>query len=239
MLKPPTWDKIPQQQQLEYLLGGKIKLEDWYIDSTVSEKKEWTAGTFSNLRQKVRSRETYYYGDTDKWLYEAFELCPISGINVAIMGSTEPWYETIVSEFGGKPTTIEYNSPGYNHPGFEEISVQEYWKNPHQFDIALSISSFEHDGLGRYGDPLNPSGDLRAMAEMKKILKPDGILILAVPIGLDKVVWNAHRIYGPIRFPMLTQGWKLEGCVGMDDSLLSTDSGNSGAYQPIVVLRNI
>jgi SAM-dependent methyltransferase len=221
------------------MLGGKIKQEDWYIDGTTVVKKKWTAKEFSDLRKKVSDRGVHYYGETDKWLYEALELCPINGINVAVMGSTEPWYETIVLEFGGTPTTIEYNLPGYGHPNMEEISVQDYWKNPKQFDVAISISSFEHDGLGRYGDPLNPSGDLRAMAEMKKILKKDGILILAVPVGADKVVWNAHRIYGPVRFPMLTAGWKLEGCVGMDESFISRDTGNSGAYQPVVVLRNV
>lgn len=237
-MTPPKWHELYQEKQLEYLLGGKIKQEDWYIDGTAGVKKEWTKEGFDVLQKKAHNRETHYYGETDKWLYEALELCPISGINVAVMGSTEPWYETIVLEFGGKPTTIEYNPPGYKNPGIEEISVQDYWKNPRQFDIAISISSFEHDGLGRYGDPLNPSGDLRAMAEMKKILKKDGILILAVPVGADKLVWNAHRIYGSIRFPMLINGWKLEGCVGMDESLMSRDTGNSGIYQPVVVLRN-
>ena len=174
-MTPPKWAELPQQLQLEYLLGGKIKQEDWYIDGTAKLGKTWVKEEFETLRQKVRNRETHYYGETDKWLYEALDLCPISGINVAIMGSTEPWYETIVLEFGGKPTTIEYNSPGYKQPDMEEISVQDYWKNPRQFDVALSISSFEHDGLGRYGDPLNPSGDLRAMGEMKKMLKKDGI----------------------------------------------------------------
>ena len=238
-MTPPKWEELPQQLQLEYLLGGKIKQEDWYINNAGGDTKTWTPAGFESLRQKVRNREVHYYGETDKWLYEALDLCPISGINVAIMGSTEPWYETIVMEFGGRPTTIDYNPPGYNHPGIEEISIQDYWKNPRQFDVAISISSFEHDGLGRYGDPLNPSGDLRAMGEMKKILKKDGILILAVPMGLDKIVWNAHRIYGPIRFPMLTAGWKLEGCVGMEEDFMSRDTGNSGAYQPVVVLRNV
>jgi hypothetical protein len=77
------------------------------------------------------------------------------------------------------------------------------------------------------------------MSEMKKILKSGGILFLAVPIGLDKVVWNAHRIYGNVRFPMLTAGWQLEGCVGMEEDFLARDTGNAGVYQPIVVLRNV
>ena len=39
------------------------------------------------------------------------------------------------------------------------------------FDIAMSISSFEHDGLGRYGDPLNPDGDIIAMRSTRRLLK--------------------------------------------------------------------
>lgn len=235
-MTPPRWHDLTQQQQLEYLLGGKVKQEDWYIDSTKESQRTWTVEDIAKMRERVKARQWNYYGETDKWLYETLDLCPIKGVEVAIMGSTEPWYETIVTEFGGKPLSIDYNPP--NYPGYESISVQDYWKNPRQFDVAISISSFEHDGLGRYGDPLNPSGDLRAMAEMKKVLKPNGILILAVPVGLDKVVWNAHRVYGRVRFPMLINGWHLEGCVGMEDSLLDRDTGNSGGYQPIVVLRN-
>ena len=59
-------------------------------------------------------------------------------------------------------------------------------------DVALSISSFDHDGLGRYGDPLRPAGDLRAMSLAWRVLKPGGHLLLTVPVGPDVVVWNLH-----------------------------------------------
>ena len=29
------------------------------------------------------------------------------------------------------------------------------------------MSSIDHDGLGRYGDPLNPNGDIRTMAWLR------------------------------------------------------------------------
>jgi hypothetical protein len=237
MHNAPKWNELTNEQQVKYLLNGKIKLEDWYIDE--QEKRNQDPYIIDEYRTRIHNHETNYYGQTDTWLYDALNLCPIGGLTVAIMGSTQPWYEMVALEYGGKPTTIEYNIPGYNLPGIEEISVQEYWKNPRQFDTAISISSFEHDGLGRYGDPLDPNGDLRAMREMKKIIKKDGILFLAVPIGMDKVVWNAHRIYGKVRFPMLIEGWYLEGCVGMEDAFMERETGNSGGYQPIIVLRNI
>jgi len=59
------------------------------------------------------------------------------------------------------------------------------------------------------GDPLSPDGDFRAMKEAHKFLIEDGILFLGVPLGKDCIVWNAHRIYGKNRLPLLLKGWKL------------------------------
>jgi SAM-dependent methyltransferase len=53
----------------------------------------------------------------------------------------------------------------------------------------------EHVGLGRYGDPIDPDGDLKAMAELLRVLAPGGTLLFVVPVGKPKIVFNAHRIY--------------------------------------------
>lgn len=83
------------------------------------------------------------------------------------------------------------------------------WRRYPPFDVAFSISSFEHDGLGRYGDPLNPEGDFRAMKEMAATVAPGGYLILSVPVGADLLAWNCHRVYGRKRLPMLLAGWTV------------------------------
>ena len=167
------------------------------------------------------------------------DSCSVKGKTVAVMGSILPWYESIVLANGGQPTAIDYNQTFYDHPEIKQTTISEYWKNPEKFDCAFSISSFEHDGLGRYGDPINPNGDIRAMKEMKSIIKKDGLLYLAVPTGIDKIVWNAHRVYGNIRFPLLFDQWEVLGTVGMEDHLMNNDFGISGIYQPIIVLKNI
>jgi hypothetical protein len=53
----------------------------------------------------------------------------------------------------------------------------------------------EHVGLGRYGDPLDPGGDLKAMAELNRVLAPGGDLLFVVPVGKPRLQFNAHRIY--------------------------------------------
>lgn len=53
----------------------------------------------------------------------------------------------------------------------------------------------EHVGLGRYGDPLDPDGDLKAIAELKRVLAPGGTLLFVVPVGRPRIMFNAHRIY--------------------------------------------
>ena len=81
------------------------------------------------------------------------------------------------------------------------------------FDTVFTYSSLEHSGLGRYGDPLSPFGDLEASAQVWCMVKPGGHFILAVPVSKDRhqcsVYWNAHRIYGSVRLQHLTANWRV------------------------------
>jgi SAM-dependent methyltransferase len=57
------------------------------------------------------------------------------------------------------------------------------------------MHTIEHVGLGRYGDPIDPEGDLKAIGELKRVLAPGGSLLFVVPIGKPRIQFNAHRIY--------------------------------------------
>ncbi|KAK5964144.1 hypothetical protein GCK32_017207, partial [Trichostrongylus colubriformis] len=51
-----------------------------------------------------------------------------------------------------------------------------HWTARYQksFDFAASFSSIEHSGLGRYGDPIDPIGDLREVWKTSCLLKKGG-----------------------------------------------------------------
>jgi hypothetical protein len=53
----------------------------------------------------------------------------------------------------------------------------------------------EHIGLGRYGDALDPDGDMKAIRELVRVLAPGGDLLIVTPVGRPRVAFNAHRVY--------------------------------------------
>jgi len=58
------------------------------------------------------------------------------------------------------------------------------------------MHTVEHVGLGRYGDPLDYDGDLKAIKELKRVLAVGGHLLFVVPLGAEgRIFFNAHRIY--------------------------------------------
>jgi len=60
-----------------------------------------------------------------------------------------------------------------------------------------SLHAVEHFGLGRYGDPVDPDACFRAMNNLARILRPDGHLYFSVPIGKERVEFNAQRVFSP------------------------------------------
>jgi SAM-dependent methyltransferase len=66
----------------------------------------------------------------------------------------------------------------------------------HSVQSLSCMHVIEHIGLERYGDPLDAQGDLKAIAELKRVIATGGSLLFVVPMGEKAVIqYNAHRIY--------------------------------------------
>lgn len=85
------------------------------------------------------------------------------------------------------------------------------------------MHTVEHIGLGRYGDPLDPEGDIKAMAELRRVLAPDGSLLLVVPVGRPRIQFNAHRIYS---YELVTD--EFDGLELIQFTLIPDDPGLGG-----------
>ena len=232
--RPPK--RIPEELASQFTMGHQIPIQRWYLNDVVSKPLNWTEQSSGWNLRSVEKKKRRYYGETDQLLYNALEKHSIRDKDVAIIGSESPWYECICTFYRANVSTIEYRKIHCDIPNLIVMTPDEHEANPRKYDVVLSISSLEHDGLGRYGDPINPKGDLEAMARLKSFLKPNGVLFLAVPMGPDAVVWNAHRIYGRKRFPVLIDGWDVVDSFGYDEGVYDQRIGRWDV-QPVWVLR--
>jgi hypothetical protein len=206
-----------------YTMNGRVEIDyNHYYDATYpanypliyadQEIDDYIGVISENLERPENERvgHWYIYGTLDQWVCDAIKKYPIDGKSVVNMGSVTPWYESMFILFGTKPVTIDYNRILLRTDRMKFMTIAEWEHDRPIFDVGFSISSFEHDGLGMYGDPLDPDGDLKAMRKMKERLKPGGLLFLAVPTGRDKILFNNARIYGRLRDAFIDE-W-----VGMD-----------------------
>ena len=76
----------------------------------------------------------------------------------------------------------------------------------------------EHIGLGRFGDELEPEGTARALKELSRVLESGGQLLFSMPIGRERVCFNAQRIWHPEKPIELLKNLKLAEFKAVDDA---------------------
>ena len=64
-------------------------------------------------------------------------------------------------------------------------------------DSLSCLHALEHFGLGRYGDPIDPRGHEKGLANLARLLQRGGTLYLSTPIGRERVMFNANRVFDP------------------------------------------
>jgi SAM-dependent methyltransferase len=74
------------------------------------------------------------------------------------------------------------------------------------FDGATMVSTLEHIGIGFYDESQAREDDVVAMDELRRIVKPGGLLVLTVPFGRGGS-GSLQRAYDGPRLRRVTQGW--------------------------------
>ncbi|PCJ15896.1 MAG: hypothetical protein COB02_17555 [Candidatus Cloacimonadota bacterium] len=83
-------------------------------------------------------------------------------------------------------------------------------------DSISSLHAVEHFGLGRYGDPIDPNGYIKAIKEIQRVAKED--IYFAVPIGVEKLIFDSHRIFDPKTIIDLFDECQLLSFAAIDDN---------------------
>lgn len=122
---------------------------------------------------------------------------------------------------------------------FRQIDFMKDLEAYAQYCDSLScLHALEHFGLGRYGDEIDILGYVRGFENLTKMLKKKGTLYLSVPIGPERIDFNAHRVfnietilsmakphYELLSFSYIDDENKLHEGVDIGSAVLSTNLG--------------
>jgi hypothetical protein len=245
---PPklSWLRQNNPQYLDDLVLSDpsfVTIYDYYLAARQNDGEGyvWPQSQLDGLANGPSTCGTYHQDQCEKAfsIYSRF----IKDKYGMVIGSQSPWAEALGFRYGAaRMITYEYMKIVTTHPRLTTITPSEaaakFLGNTFEpVDFIFSYSSLEHDGLGRYGDPINAFGDFESIAKMHCMLKPNGILFFGVPIGIDEVQYNAHRVYGSRRLSVvLSLGFRLVDIVNYRPFRIG--DRNSQAYtQPVLVLQ--
>jgi hypothetical protein len=254
---PSLFESPPKEPPSEllsrYTMDGQIPLERFYVDDTAGGEPthySFTAADVDGFLQWARLvlgdaqgthglRSPRLRGVQKHLVSALHEARPnLDGTKALVFGSMEPWVEALLLTAGcSTVTTVEYNRLTFEHPRLKTVMLQDFDTRDGAYDVAVAVSSFDHDGLGRYGDRLHPDGDVIAMRTAWEALNSSGMLLLGLPVGADLVVWNLHRRYGPLRLPRMLQGWEEMDRFGWDDARGSAAADHRVRHEPVFLLR--
>jgi hypothetical protein len=105
---------------------------------------------------------------------------------------------------------VDYRPLKVDLPGLTSMAgdILDLPFHDNSIDSLSCLHVIEHIGLGRYGDPIDPNGTIKAALQLQRIMSRGGNLFLSVPIGRERVCFNAHRVHSVMTvlklFPELT-----------------------------------
>ena len=224
VVRPPP-RRPPPELVKNYTIDGQCPISSYIYrdDSSTGQQPSRThfnQETFRKLLERDNVTNVNYYRDKNVLKPALIKYRhTIRDRRVAVIGTVEPWAESMLVNLGAKSvTTIEYSDLVIEHERLTTITPSRLAKQfissqADPFDTVFTYSSLEHSGIGRYGDPIAPFGDLEATAQVWCMVKEGGHFILAVPVSNDRqkcsIVWNLERRYGAVRLQHLTANWRV------------------------------
>lgn len=116
-----------------------------------------------------------------------------------VIGSPLPEIRALSSN-GWRVSHVDVRTPPEETGDFVLCDATELVYPSETFEAVSSTCVLCHAGLGRYGDPIKPNGDVLMLKEIARVLKPGGLAAITAGPSIDwlatSIIYgNVHRIY--------------------------------------------
>ena len=234
-------DFTPQKEDICW--SGQVpKSLHGFIDAL--KQRVWSSeiidAGISRAKESIDTITPHHYPHAGKMIQDA--ISAISGLDrnlkILICGSVSPWIESIcfANQFTNI-TTSDYEVRNVEDDRIKFVHAHDIGDT--KFDLIISFSSIEHDGLGRYGDPINPHGPFNAVNEFYESLNDNGYLMCGIPVLPEekklkptRIVKNRHVIFSKKDVEKLFKKFKIHDIVDQLDGWKQL-----WQHQPIYILQ--
>jgi hypothetical protein len=127
-------------------------------------------------------------------------------------GGSESTVGLSLATLGHRVTVVDPRAHPLRHPNLTHAAcrLDELPAGEPAFDAAVALSAVEHFGLEHYG--LGATGerlDLAALARLRELVRPGGLLVLTVPFAQTASVDDFQRVYDEDGLAQLLHGWTV------------------------------
>ncbi len=188
-------------------------LKDYFAFKKAARKDKRFSINFKDFYPQVKDKtiktgfDRHYVYHTSWAARKVKEINPIKHIDI----SSSLYFCGIVSAFTDVDF-YDYRPADLHLSGLKSLEGNLH-SLPFDTNSVLSIScmhTIEHIGLGRYGDPIDSQGDIKAINELKRVVQPGGNILFVTPVGQQKIEFNAHRIYSYEQIISYFDGFELK-----------------------------
>ena len=232
---PSRWPpplQIPASMRSNYTLGAGVRDGGWGHDRQFGGKmrpRVWATGRVATMVAAAR-KGTLDTGEgraTNRALRTAIFDADLENKTVVVIGSGSATVPALLlGEGATKVYVLDHRPMATNHTQLVPITPLELNRlyrsgSAPRFDAVVALGTLDGIGLGRFGDQLNPWGDVIQLAKLWCLMPKGGKAVIGARgvvkemkgekprYKWDLLHWNRYRQYGFVRFPYLLSNFKV------------------------------
>jgi len=168
------------------------------------------------------------------------QIAQIMPKKILDVGSYRDWLAGVMASYSVITVDVRDRITSLTNETIINQDVRNLNMADNSMDMVSTLHTIEHFGLGRYGDEFDPDGDMKAVSNFLRVIKPGGHFLFSVPVtaGRPCIAFNSHRIYSMDMVREWVLELSLEGEVFIkrkpaklcDESELATRLGEFDIY---------
>jgi len=202
----PIRSTFERHNPARYQPGATVTLTDEHIDAILAAIGPQGQGL--TAWQRFFTERTSFHGQRNDPIVPMLSARARPGVDVLCYGSIIPYIECLCLQKGANPVTMS-SLLRYTTGRIQSLDPAMAEQSGKRFDVIVASLAIGRSALGLFSDRVDSDGDVAALSLLRRLLRPDGRLLVTVYTGPAALLYNAQRIYDEAGLARLFKGWRI------------------------------